>query len=248
MNFKNIENYLKKNYKFVIIICLFLFLIMSDKENFSTSDALNAVKSTEKKVNEIFSHVDANKATMKKHLHLNNHLSLQEKQIRIKNAGDANHVIFYNKGIDGPEMKGWNGISLATGVGGAKRVVEIKKDYMKVNAKLCVGGTCINEDDLKKMKSSRMIGGYAVDGGGSTIPLEEGGWWNLCCEGNQKYNAWSNDAWDVVFLYRGWKAQFSEHPSGKGWVKTYENKNENVKKFHPPGNRISSYKLWWVGY
>ena len=101
---------------------------------------------------------------------------------------------------------------------------------------------------MKKMKSSRMIGGYAIDGGGSTFPLEEGGWWSLCCGGNSKYDAWSNDAWNTAYLYRGWKIEFAEHDSGKGKKQAFENKNENVKRLNIWGDKHSSYKLWWVGY
>jgi hypothetical protein len=52
MNFKNIKKILKKNYKKIIIVCL-IMLIFSNKmyENFSTTQALDAVKSTETKVN-----------------------------------------------------------------------------------------------------------------------------------------------------------------------------------------------------
>jgi len=148
MNFKII----KKNYKKIIIVCL-IMLILSYKisENFTTTQALDAVKSTEKKVNDVYSKVDKDRVTIKKQLHMDNILSLEAKQIRLKNAGDANHVIFYNKDIDGPEIKGWNGISLATGTGGAKRVVEIRKDYMKVNGKICINGTCLDENALKHL-------------------------------------------------------------------------------------------------
>jgi hypothetical protein len=255
MNFKSIENYFKKNYKFIIIICLFLVLIMTEEkkftpqEDFTPIQALDSVKSTEKKVNDIFSHIDANKATMKKQLHMNNNLSLEAKQIRLKNADDSNHVIFYNKGLDGVEMKGWKGVSLATGEGGAKRVVEIKKDYMKINnAKFCIGGTCINETDLKKIKSGRVIGGYAYNGDGTTYPLYTGGWHTLY-DGNGTHNIWTNDRWDVVQLLRGWRGEFAEHGKGTGWVKKYENKDRDVRVFHElPDNRVSSYKLTWIGY
>ena len=136
MNFKNIKKIFKKNYKKIIIVCL-IMLILSNKmyENFTTTQALDAMKSTEKKVNDVYSKVDKDRVTIKKQLHMDNNLSLEAKQIRLKNAGDANHVIFYNKDIDGPEIKGWNGISLATGTGGAKRIVEIKKDQVKFDAK-----------------------------------------------------------------------------------------------------------------
>ena len=258
MNFKNIESYLKKNYKFVIIICLFLFLIteqpekftprgghrVKDQEDFTTAQALDAVKTTETKVNNIATKVGADYVDLKSGIRLSKKwmsgATATNSEISNDTGSYKKLMIIGNKSSGTRKVGIWDHLDIhgnqyATG-------------YIKSNSKLCIKGTCIDENDLKKMKSLRMMGGFAVDGGGSTIPLEEGGWWNLCCEGNQKYNAWSNDAWDVVFLYRGWKAQFSEHPSGKGWVKTYENKTENVKKFAPPGNRVSGYKMWWVGY
>ena len=152
MNIRSIRKIIKKNYKKIIIVCL-IMLILSYKisENFSTTQALDAVKSTEKKVNGMFGKIDSKKATMTKQLHMDNILSLNSKPIRLKNESDNNHVIFYNKDIDGPEIKGWNGISLATGTGGAKRVVEIKKDFMRVNGKICINGTCIDENILKRL-------------------------------------------------------------------------------------------------
>ena len=207
MNLNNIEKYLKKNYKFVIIICLFLFLVSSsNKENFTTIQALDAVKSTEQKVNDMVSQVDANKVTMEKQLHLDNHLSLQEKQIRVKNAADGNHVIFYNKDIDGVEMKGWKGISLATAEGGAKRVVDIQKNDVNISANLKVQGRGMElivmhvGDNVKQIIKNKnngtyhkndwicMIGGYNLDwSGGSPGRIEafcyvQGDHWHLRSE------------------------------------------------------------------
>jgi len=60
MNFKNIKKILKKNYKKIIVVCL-IMLILSNKmyEKFTTAQALDAVKSTETKVNNIATKVGA---------------------------------------------------------------------------------------------------------------------------------------------------------------------------------------------
>lgn len=206
MNFKNIENYLKKNYKFVIIICLFLFLIMSNKEDFTTEQALASVKSTEQKVNDIFSDIDANKATMKKVLNMKNIIALNNKEIRLRSDGDSNHNIVWNSGVDGPEIKGNEGISLATSTGGAKRVIEIRKNDVKINANLRVQGRGMEllvmhlGDNIKQIIKNKnggtyhkndwicMIGGMNLDwSGGSPGRIEafcyvQGDHWHIRSE------------------------------------------------------------------
>jgi hypothetical protein len=71
MNFKNIKKFLKKNYKKIIVVCL-IMLLFSNKmyENFSTTDALNAVASTEKKVNDMASNVGPNNVDFKSGIRL----------------------------------------------------------------------------------------------------------------------------------------------------------------------------------
>ena len=158
MNFEKLKNFLKKNYKKIIVACL-IFCLVSNKayEKFTVSEALDGMKATEKKVNDAFSKVDKDNVSfdknvsMNKQLHMGNNVALNKNQIRLTSASDGNHVIFYNKDVDGPEIKGYKGISLATAEGGAKRVVEIKKDSMKVNGKICIGKTCIDENHLKML-------------------------------------------------------------------------------------------------
>jgi hypothetical protein len=71
MNFKNIKKFLKKNYKKIIVVCLIL-LLFSNKmyENFSTTDALNAVASTEIKVNNMATKVGADYTDFKSGIRL----------------------------------------------------------------------------------------------------------------------------------------------------------------------------------
>ena len=104
----------------------------------------------------------------------------------------------------------------------------------------------LTKEELKKIKSRLDLAGYAVDGGGSTHLLFADGWQNLY--DGAKMDAWSNDSWDMIYLFKGWKGEFAEHGSGKGWVKKYENKDRKLQKFQPPGDRISSYKVTWISY
>jgi len=116
------------------------------------------------------------------------------------------------------------------------------------------GTTISTSGEIKGKLATPAIAGYAVDGLGSTILLEEGGWWDLA-KNNGKYNVWSNDAWDRIYLFRGWKLEFSENHhdhNGGGRKETHENKTEKVKMINPEKtnmhHHISSYKATWVGF
>jgi hypothetical protein len=75
MNFKSIEKFFKKffkkNYKKIIVVCL-IILLFSNKmyEDFTTTDALNAVASTEKKVNDMALNVGPNNIDFKSKIRL----------------------------------------------------------------------------------------------------------------------------------------------------------------------------------
>jgi len=155
MNFKNIENYLKKNYKFIIIICLFLFLIMDDKENFSTTDALNAVKSTEQKVNGIVSKVDGTHVKFSKQVHLDKGLKSGSMIFGPKSASG-----WKDYGISVPGGKHF-GIH-APGSGTTVLHVDNQINTHKIEAtgdvkakRFCIGGTCIDENRLKVLAGTR---------------------------------------------------------------------------------------------
>jgi len=165
MNFKNIKKFLKKNYKKIIVVCL-IMLLLSNKmyEKFSTTQALAAVKSTEEKVNNIFSKVNKDTVSLNKILAMNN------KEIRLRSDNDGNHGIYYNKDIDGPEIKGYGGISLATS---GKRVVEIKKDQVTHNAKNKFNKGFEIHDPKKNHKEHTVHGGWW------------GGWHDKTCADNE---------------------------------------------------------------
>jgi hypothetical protein len=71
MNFKYIKKILKKNYKKIIVVCL-IMLLFSNKmyENFTTAQALDAVKSTETKVNNMILNAGANHIDLKSKIRL----------------------------------------------------------------------------------------------------------------------------------------------------------------------------------
>jgi len=68
---KNIRKFLKKNYKKIIVISL-IMLLLSNKmyENFTTAQALDAVKSTETKVNNMVINAGANHVDLKSKIRL----------------------------------------------------------------------------------------------------------------------------------------------------------------------------------
>lgn len=115
---------------------------------------------------------------------------------------------------------------------------------------LCIGNTCINEQDLKKMKSSVAIAGYIIDGDGTTHLVFEGEHYLTYHENGEAFWGWINDRVDNAYALKGWKITFYEHGlSGKSWV--IYNNNRSVGALMPPRgdwNKISSYKAEWIGY
>jgi hypothetical protein len=270
MNFKSIKNYVEKNYKFLVIISLFLFLIMTeqekftprgghkvkdqeDQEDFSTTQALDAVASTETKVNNMAKKVGDNYVDLKSGIRLSgkwmNGATATNSEIANDTGTYKKLMIIGNKSAGSVRKVGiWDHLDVHGN--------QSNSGYIKSMDRLCIGGTCINENDMQKMKASRMIGGFVINGHGSTFPLQEGGIYNLgdWKKDNQKYNAWSNDNWDIAYLYRGWRAEFWEHykgHTGKGGIGTlwkYENKTEDVKKCDMPNDTVSSFRMTWIGY
>jgi len=133
MNLKNIEKFLKKNYKKIIVVCL-IILLFSNKmyENFSTTDALNAVVSTEKKVNDIFYNVDNDWARSKKGLYSQKEIKSNNitATVNVNAQGDvnANGNVNANKVNASGDVKG---------------------------KRLCIGSTCIDENHLKVLTGGK---------------------------------------------------------------------------------------------
>jgi len=159
MNFKNLQKFLKKNYKKIIIVCL-IMLLLSNKmyENFTTTQALDAVKLTEKKVNGMFYEVDGN-------------WNKSSKGIYGKKTIEAEGNIISRKG----------NISATVGNVGAKVDITAGRNMTatgNVTAKgnvygknLCIGKTCLNENHLKMIAHGfklRVEDGGKEDGPNST--------------------------------------------------------------------------------
>jgi hypothetical protein len=115
---------LKKNYKKIIVICL-IMLLLSNKmyENFTTTQALDAVIATEKKVNDIFHQVDANWVKTNKNIY-------SAKEIKSNVAVKVGNITLAKSG-----NKLW--------------AENAQIDNVKIMKKLCIGGTCLDENHLK---------------------------------------------------------------------------------------------------
>jgi len=148
MNYKNIKNFLKKNYKKIIVVCL-IMLLLSNKmyEKFSTTQALDAVKSTEKKVNEMVSKVDRSHVRFPKKVVLDKGLAMGALKMAPGNWLDY--------GIEVPAGKKV-GIH-APGNGTMELHVDNKLHTGEIHAasKICIGGACITKAHIDLLKGDR---------------------------------------------------------------------------------------------
>jgi len=134
MNFEKLKNFFKKNYKKIIVACL-IFCLVSNKayEKFTVSEALDGMKSTEKKVNDMFYQVDKDWIKTKKKI-----------WSPVISVGENAHVA---KNV---EAKGDVNAKNVNASGNVKA-----KDVNasgNVNAKkFCIGKTCIDENHLKML-------------------------------------------------------------------------------------------------
>ncbi len=111
---------------------------------------------------------------------------------------------------------------------------------------LKVGSTVITEDILKRIINQQQYAGFAVDGGGTTMPLYEG---TYKLYDNDLFDAWTNDKWDVIYINRGWKITLWHHGVGDSKAAEGENRKSNVPiKLILPANSVSSYRAEWIGY
>jgi len=130
----NLNKFFKKNYKKIIVVCL-IMLLFSNKmyENFTPIQALDGVKATEKKVNDMFYKVDKDWVRTNKNIY-------SSKEIKAKTIRSTEDVIATRN-------------MTATGNVNAKKDVNASG---KVNAggdvkgkRLCIGRTCLSENHLK---------------------------------------------------------------------------------------------------
>ena len=132
------NKFLKKNYKKIIVICL-IMLLLSNKmyEKFTNAQALDAVKSTEQKVNEMVSKIDGTHVRFPKKVVLDKGLAMGSLKMAPGNWLDY--------GIEVPAGKKL-GIH-APGNG----TMELHVDNTIKAQKLCLGNKCITEKDLSKL-------------------------------------------------------------------------------------------------
>lgn len=150
------NKFLKKNYKKILIVCLILLLLSNNMyENFTTTQALDAVKSTEKKVNDIVSKVDGTHVRFNKNVYLDKGLAMGSLKMAPGNWLDY--------GIEVPAGKKL-GIH-APGNGTMELHVDNKVQTQKLQAdELCLGNKCINSNHLSMLLDGfyfKAIGGSA---------------------------------------------------------------------------------------
>jgi hypothetical protein len=113
---------------------------------------------------------------------------------------------------------------------------------------LNLGNTMITEDILKRIINQQSYAGFAVNGGGTTMPLYEGQY-NLT--GGQLFDAASGnqDTWDVIYINRGWRITVWDGVNFQSQLGVLENKTSNVPiKLEITNDKASSYKAEWIGY
>ena len=159
MNLKYIEKILKKNYKKIIVVCL-VMLLLSNKmyEKFTTTQALDAVKSTEKKVNNMIINAGAN------------HIDLKSK-IRLSGKWSSYPD---DKGVkDQAEISNDRGTYKALMIAGNKSGGDVRRiqlyDDVKVGRNLAVGGKLTVNGINNKYKKSYWKNGVHNEHGNSGI-------------------------------------------------------------------------------
>ena len=146
--------------------------------------------------------------------------------------------------------------------GGNKLNINYGNDFKggtTVTGKFCIGNTCIDENDLKKIKSSSVhsVVGWAIH---PTFPIFNtyGKPYTLGTSGgkhgfNHHLHSWEGgDQWDQVYMYRGWRIEAwhhgDTHPRHKvlDFTSRSSNKGSWSHVFHQ--NTITTYRTTWVGY
>ena len=109
MNFNSIKKYLIKNYKKIIVVYL-VMLLLSNKmyEKFTTVQALDSVKSTEKKVNDMFYKVDKDWISTNKNIYSSKEIksNVAVKVGNITLAKKGNKIWAPNMQVDNITVKG----------------------------------------------------------------------------------------------------------------------------------------------
>jgi hypothetical protein len=133
----------------------------------------------------------------------------------------------------------------------------ILTDNLQLEQKLCINDKCIDrdwindmsnkvEDMYKKTATNRKTAGFSIDGEGSSIALYEGAW-NLF--DGQQFDAWTNNRWDLIYIFRGWRITVWENGIGSGSTNQGQNTTSDVPlKWDISDNYVSSYLAEYIGY
>jgi hypothetical protein len=156
MNLKNMEKFLKKNYKKIIVVCL-IMLLFSNKmyENFTPTEALDAVKATEKKVNDMASKVGPNNVDFKSGIRLSKNWMNGANDTNSEISNDIGHykklMVIGNKSSGTRKVGVWDHLDVhgTERVSGNFRAGRVDSDGDIKGKRLCIGGTCLSENHLK---------------------------------------------------------------------------------------------------
>jgi hypothetical protein len=122
--------------------------------------------------------------------------------------------------------------------------------------KLCIGSTCLEENDLKKLLPYKTCAGFAVDGLGTTMLLYEGTWdvAGIDTSLDARFNAWTGNVWDCAYINKGWKCRFFKRGDKNSlvYITELENKTELIPRrvsfYGGAENTVTFYIADWVGY
>lgn len=161
MNFEKLKNFLKKNYKKIIVACL-IFCLVSNKayEKFTVTEALDGMKATEKKVNDMVINAAANHIDLKSKIRLSGKWSSYpdkaKDQAEIANdKGEYKTLMIVGNKSSGTRKVGiWDHLD----VHGNQDVTGSVTAKGNVNAKkFCIGKTCIDENHLQMLTGQRDV-------------------------------------------------------------------------------------------
>jgi hypothetical protein len=137
MNYlSQMKKFLKNNYKKIIIVCL-IMILLSKKiyENFDLGDTLNSVKAMETKFNNVFTKLGDQEVTINK--------KLKVKELDTGGINATGDMVSTGK-IDS--------VGKIESQGNIVSKVNMHANRIYIKEKLCIGGTCMYEDHLKKLK------------------------------------------------------------------------------------------------
>ena len=226
--FKELYKNKKKILIFVLIIVFLIFVreggMKKTIENFENSGnvidtIVNGYDMTSQKFNDVFTQINGNEIKMNKNINTKG---------KITAGGDI-------KAGNGKVNIGANGTIYTRNLNVSNYIESVGGDNK----------ASLSKTDIKKMKSLKNIAGFAINGDGSTFLLFEG-YHKL--HGGAKHDAWSNDKWDIIYLFKGWNIQIWKDGNKNSLMNNVNNKNEDVKKIDISNDRASEYEVKWIDY